>query len=376
LTVENSTFTNNFDGSIDESGSATVESSTFINNTAPYDNAIYNTGTMTITYNRFVGNSATDINGGKGSTNAEDNWWGTNLVGTTPQDAGRVDFTVSKWIVLTVKANPVTINNGAKSTVTADLLHDNLGNYLDPVNGHVPDGITVNFNSDGLGTVNPETNNTTNGSANTTFTSHSIGVSEVSVTLDQQTATTNITINKILSAYLYLEITSSNKNPKVGESFTITYKLGNKGPDNATNLTMIIPLPSGFNVSKISGNGNWTYNKTTNTIIWTLTNVTIGDPYLYVTGTTNSAGQYIFGSNITSETNNLNTEGVTPIIITATTPLTPTKPITPTTTTSTNSTILNAATNTIPMQHTGIPIAGLLFGILSVIGGSIMSRKK
>lgn len=32
--------------------------------------------------------------------------------------------------------------------------------------------------------------------------------------------------------------------------------------------------------------------------------------------------------------------------------------------------------NTIPMQHTGVPIAGLLFGILSVMGGSVMSRRK
>ena len=381
LTVENSTFTNNFDGSIDESGSATVESSTFINNTAPYDNAIYNTGTMTITYNRFVGNSATDINGGKGSTNAEDNWWGTNLVGTTPQDAGRVDFTVSKWIVLTVKANPVTINNGAKSTVTADLLHDNLGNYLNPVNGHVPDGITVNFNSDGLGTVNPETNNTTNGSTNTTFIGHSIGVSEVSATIDQQTATTNITIKKILSAYLYLQITSSNKNPRIGESFTLTYKLGNKGPDNATNVTINIPLPSGFKVSNITGDGNWTYNLANNTLTWTLANVKIGDPYLYITGKTSTSGVYVFSSKITSETFNINTKGVTPIVITITNPtnpITPINPVNPTnpTTTTNASTILNAATTTIPMQHTGLPIAGLILAILSVFGGSIMSRKK
>ena len=158
---------------------------------------------------------------------------------------------------------------------------------------------------------------------------------------------------------------SSNKNPKVGKTSTITYKLGNKGPDNANNVTMTIPLPSGFTVSKITGNGKWTYNSAHNTITWTLTNVAVGNQYLYISGKTNTNGFYVFGSNITSETYNLNTEGITPITITAIYPTIPT-----------NSTIVNAATTTIPMQHTGIPIAVLILGILSLVGGSILSRKK
>jgi hypothetical protein len=400
-----------------------------------------------------------------GSINAEDNWWGTNFNGTNPQDVGITNFEVANWIVLTVTANPTNVNIGDSSTVTADLLHDNLGSLVD---GAIPDGLTVNFSSDGLGSINPTTSTTINESTTSTFTGHSSGISVISTTVDNQITTTNIIINsnstktkliiknvtglnnqtvtlkatltdttgKLLagqkvffsvngynysaitnnngiasinyipndagnynfivnykgnnkytasegtgvlmvnpSAYLYLLIISSNKNPKIGEPFTLTYKLGNKGPDNATNVTMTIPLPADFNVSKISGNGNWTYNKVTNTIIWTLTNVTIGDPYLYITGKINTSGIYIFGSNITSETNNLNLDGVTPITITATNPITPTNPIN-NSTNSPNSTILNAATTTVPMQHTGVPIAGLIFGILSVLGGSIMSRKK
>jgi hypothetical protein len=31
---------------------------------------------------------------------------------------------------------------------------------------------------------------------------------------------------------------------------------------------------------------------------------------------------------------------------------------------------------TIPMQHTGVPIAGLILAILTVIGGTIFPRKK
>ena len=256
LTVDNSTFTNNtatsgggaiynFDGTL------TVKSSTFTNNSANRGGAIINDygGIVTVKFSRIVGNSAIDIYNIGGSMNALDNWWGTNFVGTNPQDAGRVNFTVTKWIVLTVTAKPQTINDGDKSTVTADLLHDSTydpanpsASYHDPAIGHVPDGITVNFSSDGLGTINPETNNTTNGSTNTTFKGNFIGVSVVSATVDQQTVTTNIT-NQL---------------------------------------------------------------------------------------------------------------------------------------TPTNSTTVNATTTTtkIPMQHTGIPIAGLILGILSVLGGSVMSRKK
>ncbi len=247
LTVNSSTFTNNkattgYGGAIfNFDGTLTVNSSTFTNNTATSGGAIYNEngGIVTVKFSRIVGNNKTDVYNSSGRINAEDNWWGTNFVGTNPKDAGRVNFTVTKWIVLTITAKPQTINDGDKSTVTADLLHDNLGNYLNPINGHVPDGITVNFSSDAYGSVNPETNNTTNGSTFTTFTGHSSGVSEVSATVDQQTVTTNIT-NQL----------------------------------------------------------------------------------------------------------------------------------------TTNSTTVNPATTTIPMQHTGVPIAELILGILSVLGGSIMSHKK
>jgi uncharacterized repeat protein (TIGR01451 family) len=214
-----------------------------------------------------------------------------------------------------------------------------------------------------------------NGIATITYIPYGAGIYNITVNYMGNNQYTDSQSTGLLtvkpSSYLYIKIKSSNNNPKIGEPFTITYKIGNKGPDNATNVKMSIPLPSGFNISNITGDGNWTYNTADNIITWTLTNVTIGDPYLYIIGKTSNSGVYVFGSNITSETNNLNTEGVTPITITATNPITPTNPTTPTTKTT-----LNAATTTIPMQHTGIPFAGLIFGVLSVLGGSIMTRKK
>jgi hypothetical protein len=280
---------------------------------------------------------------------------GTNYANSTNSSTLTIDSTPTN---ITVK-NVTGIDN---QTVTLNAtLTDTYGNLLASqtvffsINGHNYSAIT---NNNGIATIN--------------YIPYGAGNYDVTVNYlgnDNYTASEGSgLLNMNPSAYLYLQITSSNKKTKVGETFTITYKLGNKGPDNATNVTMSIPLPSGFNVSNVTGNGNWTYNPTTNTIIWTLSNVPVGDPYLYVTGKTDTSGLYVFGSNITSETYNLNTGGVDPITINATNPTNPTTP--------TSKTILNAATSKIPMQHTGVPIAGLILAILTVIGGSIIPRLK
>ena len=176
LTVKNSTFNDNYGmtdgGAIYNNGKLTVTNSTFYNN---LDNgmgsAICNdkAGTSTVNFNRILGDGLSGIdyiyNNG-GSINAEDNWWGTNFNGTNPQDVGITNFEVAKWIVLTVTATPTNINIGGNSIITADLLHDNEGNLVD---GAIPDGLTVNFSSDGLGAINPTTNTTTNESTNINF---------------------------------------------------------------------------------------------------------------------------------------------------------------------------------------------------------------
>ena len=267
--------------------------------------------------------------------------------------------------ILKVDPSPTNVTVGDVSgldhqTVTIyAVLIDTYGNPLAgqkvifSVNGHNYSAIT---NNNGIGTINY----IPNGVGNYNVTVNYIGNNNYTASEGMGVLSVNP------SAYLYLQITSSNKNLKVGYQFTVTYKLGNKGPDNATNVTITIPLPSGFTVSNITGDGNWTYQPTTNAITWTLTNVTVGDPYLYITGKTNNSGTYVFGSNITSETYNLNNESVNPISITSTDPTNPTTP----------KTILNTATNTIPMQHTGLPFTGLILAILTVLGGSFMSRKK
>ncbi|MDO9045643.1 MAG: hypothetical protein Q7U35_10125 [Methanobacteriaceae archaeon] len=169
-------------------------------------------------------------------------------------------------------------------------------------------------------------------------------------------STTNCTIY-VPKADLYIQITSNKNNPKVGETFTLTYKLGNNGPDNAQNVTITIPLPEGFVISEIKGDGNWTRNG--NTITWTFNNVTVGDPYLYITGRTTKPGIYLFNASIASDTFNINSSGVNSLNLNSVPQA-------------------NAATttNTIVMQKTGTPLAGIVFAILMVLGGFISTLKK
>jgi uncharacterized repeat protein (TIGR01451 family) len=168
-------------------------------------------------------------------------------------------------------------------------------------------------------------------------------------------STTNCTIY-VPKADLYIQISSDKNNPIVGEIFTLTYKLGNNGPDDAENVTITIPIPEGFHISSITGDGTW--NMVGNNIIWTFNNVTVGDPYLYITGWTTRPGIYLFSASIASETFSINSMGVNSLNINS-------KPQ------------VNAATtNTVGMQKTGIPIAGIVLAILMVLGGFIGTLKK
>ena len=103
---------------------------------------------------------------------------------------------VTPWLVLNLNSNPTHIKNNETSNITADLLHDSNGGYHDPANGHVPDGIVVNFSSDALGTVNPLFGNLNNGMTSTTFKAGlNPGISTITSTVDDSTSTTDITIN-------------------------------------------------------------------------------------------------------------------------------------------------------------------------------------
>lgn len=202
LKVSNSTFNNNI---AKENGGAiycdndvlilNVTSCNFSSNTAMgLGGAIY-TYSGTVNFNRLTGNKNYDLyNNGINSLDARYNWWGSNNPDFSNRVSGAVNTT--PWMVLTINANPTTINNGGNSTIVADLLHDSNGAYHSPSLTHLPDGIRVSFSTDGKGSVNPKVpvNGTVAGKATTTFTAGIPGISSIAATVDNQKVTTQVNI--------------------------------------------------------------------------------------------------------------------------------------------------------------------------------------
>ena len=197
---------NKYGGAIYTYGICNVASCTFKGNNATYNGgAIYVNGDIFVTiltarFNRFVNNNAGTGNAlysYDGSLDARYNWWGSN---TNPKNvsnliAGQADkVDTDSWLVLTITPHKNTIDVNGKTIVTADLLHDNHGVYHDPASGHVHDGTVVTFSASS-GTLNPITVELVNGSAVTTLAAHSEGKSIVRAAVDNQTVSTEVTVN-------------------------------------------------------------------------------------------------------------------------------------------------------------------------------------
>ena len=360
----------------------TVTGCIFTNNTATnegHGGALSNGGsTLNANFNRFYNNTATYGNAlycNGGSVDANYNWWSSNkdpktISNLIVAESGLVD--ASTWVILTVKANPTTINNTQKSTITADLNHINGGSEL--TGGRIPDGpVTLNvpwgsFTSSGI--THSITKNTVEGIMTALFYANEGAVpiiNPVKVTAAADGYTTNdtesayITINK--TSDLYLKTTSSSNKPKVGEKFTLTYKLGNYGPDAAENVTITLKIPERLEFVNIKvDTGKYTYDPITRTVTWTLDSVPVGDPYLYLTVKAADEGTYKIITDITSITYNLNSGDN--VIITIN--------IQP----NSNENTVNAATKTtIGLQKTGLPLNYLILAVLMVLCGLVPKRK-
>ena len=185
------------------------------------------------------------------------------------------------------------------------------------------------------------------------------------------TGTGNLTVNP--AANLYIDTTTNNKNPTIGQTFILTYKLGNYGPDAADNVTVTFQLPEGLDFVDIKvDNGKYSYDPTTRTITWTLNSVPIGDPYLYLTVKAVGDGTYTIKPNITSTTYNLNTGNNGNITIN----IQPNNNNNNNSNNGSSTNTVHAATQTIAMQHTGIPLTGLALAILAIFSGILPKRKQ
>ena len=365
-------------------GDLGIKGCTLTGNSAEQGGAIYNYyGQLTANFNRIVGNTASEgsalYNAYSSTADVENNWWGSNTNPKTINNliACYVDgVDADPWLILSVNATPSEIFNSQTSNVTVDLYTDSNNNSHSSESSKYPAVIPVTFTTTWGSIIGAVLNYgtglaifTANGGAIPTPNVVTVSVADGA----NLTAMVNTDIIIKPAANLYVNIKSSKSNPKVGETFTITYKLGNNGPDTATNVTTTIPVPKNFEISSITGDGNWTYNETTRTITWTLMNVPKGDPYLYITGKTMGAGVYSFGSAIDSDTYNLNTQGVTPITINA---ASGTNADSTTGSTTDNMASVNAASGTVSMQNTGLPFNYLILAVLTVFSGFVMPKRK
>jgi len=250
----------------------------------------------------------------------------------------------------TLTVNNATGYNGKTANLTATLKDEN-GN---PVSGK-----TVTFTVNG---TNYTATTDASGIATLNYKLTKAGVYNVNASFTDGEVYTNSTgsdnLTVIPAADLYIKITSGSKNPKAGEKFLLTYKLGNKGPDAAENVTVTFKLPKELSFINIKvDTGKWTYNSTTRTVTWTLKSVPVGDPYMYLTVKAAGDGTYKITPTITSDTYNIDSQGVTPITIKAVNEV-------------------KAVTKTIPMRHTGLPLTGLVLAVLAVFSGLIMPKRK
>ena len=264
--------------------------------------------------------------------------------------SGTNDLTVAKATTEIMVDN--VIGNKGKTVNLIATLKDQYGNLLA--------GRTVNFLVNGVNAGSAVTD--INGVANKSyFINLNGGTYNIQVDFigdDYYIASTAIGTLKVSQAELYVKTWASKNNPSVGESITITFKVGNRGPDAAENVVFVLKIPKGMEFVKANvDQGTFTYDKATRTITWNIGNVPVGDPYLYLVVKVLESGKYILQPILSTDTYdpnlNSNIEAV----------------------------IINAQSGSdngdrVPMQNTGMPIWLLLMAIMVVCGGIIIPFKK
>nr|WP_257790561.1 chitobiase/beta-hexosaminidase C-terminal domain-containing protein [Methanobacterium subterraneum] len=175
--------------------------------------------TDNIQFNRIAQNTY-GLRNDIGTVNATNNWWGTNNP-TNPNDiwivSGNVNYT--QWLVLSVNAS--STNSGGNSSVTADLTHNNQGEDTTP-QGHVPNGIPVNFTTN-YGTI-VTTSYTVKGKATTILNLGSTQNATVTTaaSLDNQNVSTT---GFISTGTAILTITSTAIDNSTGQPLNITHDM-------------------------------------------------------------------------------------------------------------------------------------------------------
>lgn len=166
---------------LDTNNDNTITANNIINN--PLGIYLINSS-ADIHFNRIVGNYYGVYSEGNRTTDAINNWWGTN---STPANivSGAIDY--DPWLVLSIDSSAVTVTHSSTSDcdITADLTHNNQGEDTSS-SGALPDGIPVNFTKT-LGTINSQAT-TRSGKAVAILTSSTgSDATTITATLDNQT---------------------------------------------------------------------------------------------------------------------------------------------------------------------------------------------
>jgi uncharacterized repeat protein (TIGR01451 family) len=319
----------------------------------------------------------------------------TNTVTETQDELNQETQTATASIIVNPLANvtvtkagngPLNVGDTGIFTIS---LHNNgpdAAHNVAVTDIDVPSGWTV---TPSVGSWDPATNTwnvgTLNNAADATLTisglittamagttiTNTVTETQDEFTQETQSATASITVNPVTSkADLYINSWSSKNNPTVGEIFTITFKLGNRGPGTAENVVFTLPLPDGVEYVDVKvDQGTTSYDPATRTITWTLGDVVVGDPYAWVRVRALNVGSFIFRPILTTDTDDPNLESnIQRLTLNVQAAGEPTEP------TETSSETVHA--QTVGMLKTGTPMAGIVLAILMVLGGFISTRKK
>jgi hypothetical protein len=250
ITITNCKIINNFaatGGAVFSWGILNINGSEIIRNTSA-EEIINSNGTCNMHFNWINDNFAVFkvIYNMAGPMDVSNNWWGSN---EDPSGNLYGVATITPWLILNTTSNPDTINNGANSIITAELLYDSNGIYHDPSNGHVPDGIPVNFTTT-LGSIDSLLF-MVNGSAQSNLNNNmSAGIANITSTVDNQTIQTQVIILPTASANPVGGLYNKNQNVTLNISVpgTIYYTLDGNDPTTSSSIYVI---PININTSTV-----------------------------------------------------------------------------------------------------------------------------
>jgi uncharacterized repeat protein (TIGR01451 family) len=262
----------------------------------------------------------------------------------------------------------ITVHNAGPDNATNVVITDMLPLGLDFVSasdGGTYDALsrTITWTAFNLNYGAPDVVRTFIAEVNAIMAGNATGITNTAnATFNEYPSTANgtdITIYVPLTD-LYINSWASKNNPYVGETITLTFKVGNNGPDTARNVVFTLPIPEGMEFVYVNvEQGTATYDPVTRTITWILGDVEVGDPTAWVRVKVLESGTFVFRPNLTTDTYDPNLES------------------------NIQSVTINAQTvpgvvngQTVGMQSTGIPIAQLLLAVLMVLGGLFAAKRQ